>query len=74
MQSFSATPNCPKGELPYKFADLWPVRTRAAYEKAVRAEDFFDLLMSEPKGLDALLPRACGHDERMTFVATGRCC
>lgn len=41
----------------FKLAGLPLVRIRADDEKAVRAEDFYDLLMAESKTLDALRPR-----------------
>lgn len=41
----------------FKFAGLPLVRIRADDEKAVRAEDFYDLLMAESTTLDALRPR-----------------
>lgn len=41
----------------FKLAGLSLVRIRADDEKAVRAEDFYDLLMAESKALDALRPR-----------------
>ncbi|MDX4956582.1 DUF2726 domain-containing protein [Delftia acidovorans] len=41
----------------FKLAGLPLVRIRAEDEKAVRAEDFYDLLMAESKTLDALRPR-----------------
>lgn len=41
----------------FKLAGLPLVRIRADDEKAVRAEDFYDLLVAESKTLDALRPR-----------------
>lgn len=41
----------------FQLAGLPLVRIRADDEKAVRAEDFYDLLMAESKTLDALRPR-----------------
>ncbi len=41
----------------FKLAGLPLVRIRADDTKAVRAEDFYDLLMAESKTLDALRPR-----------------
>ncbi len=41
----------------FKLAGLPLVRIRADDEKAVRAEDFYDLLMAESKTLDAIRPR-----------------
>lgn len=41
----------------FKLAGLPLVRIRADDERAVRAEDFYDLLMSEAKALHALRPR-----------------
>lgn len=41
----------------FKLAGLPLVRIRADDEKAVRAEDFYDLLMAESKTLDDLRPR-----------------
>ena len=41
----------------FKLAGLPLVRIRAGDEKAVRAEDFYDLLMAEAKMLDAIRPR-----------------
>lgn len=41
----------------FKLAGLPLVRIRADDERAVRAEDFYDLLMSEAKTLDELRPR-----------------
>ena len=41
----------------FKLAGLPLVRIRPDDEKAVRAEDFYDLLMAESKTLDALRPR-----------------
>jgi hypothetical protein len=41
----------------FKLAGLPLVRIRADDEKAVRAEDFYDLLMAEAKTLDTLRPR-----------------
>lgn len=41
----------------FTLAGLPLVRIRAGNEKAVRAEDFYDLLISESKALDALRPR-----------------
>ena len=41
----------------FRLAGLPLVRIRADDEKAVRAEDFYDLLMAESKTLDALRPR-----------------
>lgn len=41
----------------FKLAGLPLVRIRAADTKAVRAEDFYDLLMAESKTLDTLRPR-----------------
>jgi hypothetical protein len=41
----------------FKFAGIPLVRIRSADTQAVRAEDFYDLLMAESKTLDALRPR-----------------
>lgn len=41
----------------FKLAGLSLVRIRADDEKAVRAEDFYDLLMAESKTLDVIRPR-----------------
>lgn len=41
----------------FKLANIPLVRIRAADTRAVRAEDFFDLLMAESKTLDVLRPR-----------------
>lgn len=41
----------------FKLAGLPLVRIRANDEKAVRAEDFYDLLMAESTALDAIRPR-----------------
>ena len=41
----------------FKLAGLPLVRIRADDERAVRAEDFYDLLMAESKTLDAVRPR-----------------
>jgi hypothetical protein len=41
----------------FKLAGLPLVRIRAADTKAVRAEDFYDLLMAESNTLDTLRPR-----------------
>lgn len=41
----------------FKLAGLPMIRIRADDEKAVRAEDFYDLLVAEAEALDALRPR-----------------
>jgi hypothetical protein len=41
----------------FNLSGLPLIRIRAGDEKAVRAEDFYDLLMSESKTLDAIRPR-----------------
>ena len=50
----------------FKLAGLPLERIRAADTRAVRSEDFYDLLMAESKTLDTLRPRRLGYAGRMT--------
>jgi len=46
------------------------IRIRAGDEKRVRAEDFYDLLMSESKTLDAIRPRRFRPRRTHDFLVT----
>lgn len=54
----------------FKLAGLPLVRIRADDEKAVHAEDFYDLLMAESETLDALRPRRMRPSRTHDFLVS----